>query len=517
MKKRSKKAAPDQDKTPAKKVAKKAATKKTPAKKGPGKKSPKQKAAAKKSAKTKAPAREVSLKNIEVQTAQIGRDLWDQLDRRKPTVFERRWWLDHILEWAMQDESVKVQMFRFVDVLPMLTSSETVTQHLQEYFEEVETHLPAAVRMGLDVAQPDSLLGKALAVNARNNARKMAERFIAGSKTSEVYRSVHKLRDKGLAFTLDLLGEAVISEAEADAYQSAYLELIEELTPQVNAWPEDPMLDRDHASWIPKCQVSLKLSGLVSHFKPIDAEGTSEKVKEKLRPIFRLARELDAYVHVDMEHYEYKDLTLQIFREICMEKEFRDWPDCGIVIQAYLKESEQDLNDLIQWAKKRKTPIGVRLVKGAYWDYETVQAEYNGWPCPVYQEKWQSDANFEALTILLMQNYEFLRPAIASHNLRSLSYAIAVAQELNVPSQAWEIQMLYGMADEQQHLFSELGYRTRVYTPFGELLPGMSYLVRRLLENTSNESFLRNAYDADASVDELLRAPTEIGKLLNTP
>ncbi|WP_417851415.1 proline dehydrogenase family protein [Thalassoglobus sp.] len=450
---------------------------------------------------------------VEQETQRIGRDLWEHLDRRKPTVFERRWWLDHILEWAMQDESVKVQMFRFVDVLPMLKASTTVTTHLQEYFDEVRSHLPATVRLGLNVAQPDTILGKALAVNARTNARKMAERFIAGTKPQEVFRSVHKLRSKGVAFTLDLLGEAVISEPEAEKYQQAYLDLIEQLAPQVNSWPEDSLLDRDQTGWIPRCQVSLKLSALVSHFKPIDAEGTSERVKEQLRPIFRLARKLDAYVHIDMEHYEYKNLTLQIFKEICMEKEFRDWPDCGIVIQAYLPDAREDLEDLLKWAKKRKTPIGVRLVKGAYWDYETIKAEYRGWKCPVYTQKWESDANFEEQTQFLLKNYEHLQPAIASHNLRSLASAMAWAEELKVPRNAWEIQMLYGMAEEQQQLFSELGYRVRVYAPFGELLPGMSYLVRRLLENTSNESFLRHAYDQDASIEELLRSPVEIGKL----
>ena len=193
-----------------------------------------------------------------------------------------------------------------------------------------------------------------------------------------------------------------------------------------------------------------------------------------------------------------------------MEQEFRDWPDCGIVIQAYLPDADQDLRELLKWAKRRKTPIWVRLVKGAYWDYETIIAEYRGWPCPVYREKWQSDQNFERQTQFLMKHSAWLRPAIASHNLRSLAHAMAWAEELNVPPQDWEIQMLYGMADEQQQLFSEMGHRVRVYAPFGELLPGMSYLVRRLLENTSNESFLRHAYDSDVSIDELLRSPSEL-------
>ena len=452
-------------------------------------------------------------KRIEQGTQEIGHELWEQFSRRRPTVFERRWWLDHILEWAMHDESVKVQMFRFVDVLPTLRDSESVARHLHEYFEDVRSHLPAAVRLGLDVSHSNTLLGKALAINARMNARKMAERFIAGTKPEEVFASVTRLRRQGLAFTLDLLGEAVISEPEADAYQQQYIRLIEELAPRTENWAEDSVLDFDGQTWLPRCQVSLKLSALTSHFNPMDPEGTSERVRARLRPIFQLAREADAFVHVDMEHSEYKDLTLQIFREICDEPQFRDWPHCGIVIQAYLRDAEEDLQSLCKWARKRGTPVWVRLVKGAYWDVETVHAEYRGWPCPVFTHKWETDANYERLTSFLMENADVLRPMIASHNLRSLANAISVAKELELPKQSWEIQMLHGMADEMQQLLSEQGYRVRVYAPFGEMLPGMSYLVRRLLENTSNDSFLRHAYESDVSMDEMLRSPEDIARL----
>jgi len=448
---------------------------------------------------------------IEQRAQEIGRDLWAHLKRRSPSVFERRWWLDHILEWAMQDESVKIQMFRFVDVLPMLRSSSAVTRHLQEYFDEVRHHLPYAVRLGLDVAQPDSLLGKALALNARTNAGKMAARFIAGTKPEEVLKTVTRLRKNGLAFTLDLLGEQVISETEAAAYLDAYLSLLSNLAPRVEEWLEDAVLDRDENNFIPRCNVSLKLSALTSHFNPMAPEQTSAKVRAKLRELFRLARKLDAFINIDMEHTTYKDLILQIFQDTCMEEEFRDWPQVGIVIQAYLIDAETDLLRLRDWAQNRGTPISVRLVKGAYWDYETITAEYRGWPCPVFREKWQSDQNFEKLTALLFENRQWLRPAIASHNLRSLSHAMAVAEHLQIPQAAWEIQMLHGMAEETQQLLSERGYRVRIYTPFGEMLPGMSYLVRRLLENTSNESFLRSAYAPDADVNLLLRQPTGQG------
>ena len=411
----------------------------------------------------------------------------------------------------MSDPTVKVQMFRFVDVLPTLKSSESIARHLQEYFEDVQSHLPLAARLALEVGDADSLLGKALAVNARNNVRKMAERFIAGNSADEVYQSVNRLRRAGLAFTLDLLGEAVISEPEAEAYQKKYLDLITTLAPQTEKWPENDHLDRDESGFLPRCQVSLKLSALYSQFKPIDPVRSSNAVKARLRPILQAARDNDAYVHVDMEQASYKGLTQQIFREVLMEDAFRDWSDVGIVIQAYLADAEADLLAFREWVAERGTPISIRLVKGAYWDYETIHAQYRGWKVPVFEQKWQTDANFEKLTRKLFEERAWLRPQIASHNLRSLAHAVTCAKQLGVPKDAWEIQMLYGMAEGQAALFAERGHRVRIYTPFGEILPGMAYLVRRLLENTSNDSFLKHAYDRDLPVDELLRNPEEVG------
>ena len=453
---------------------------------------------------------------LEADTLQLGSDVWQHLSHRTPTMFERRWWDDRILGAAMADESLKVQMFRFVDVLPRLKSHRDVTRHLQEYFLEIQEHLPLAiemVRFGVEHLSPDSVLSRALAYNARSNAARMARRFIAGSNVSEVLTGVTRLRKHGFAFTLDLLGEAVISEAEAEAYQKSYLDLIDGLAPVVNAWPENAQTDYDHEDAIPRVNVSIKLSALVSHFRPMDALGTSMAVKERLRPLLRKAREQGAYVHVDMEQYAFKDLTIEIFKQILMEEEFRDWPDVGIVIQAYLPDSESDLNGMLEWSRERGTPVWIRLVKGAYWDYETVVAQSRNWPVPVFEEKWQSDDQYERLTKRLLENYTILRPAFGSHNLRSLSYALACAKQLKVPNGAFELQMLYGMAEEQARAFTEMGHRVRIYTPFGQLMPGMAYLVRRLLENTSNDSFLRHSYDENVKIEDLLMKPT---KLANT-
>ncbi len=452
---------------------------------------------------------------VEAETHRLGTEIWNQLSHRRASMFERRWWDDRILSAAMADESLKVQMFRFVDVLPRLKTHRDVTRHLQEYFLEVKEHLPFAiemVRFGIEHLSPDSVLSRALAYNARSNATRMARRFIAGTSVSEVLSAITALRTQGFAFTLDLLGEAVISEAEAEAYQASYLELIDGLAPIVNAWPENAQTDFDHEGAIPRVNVSVKLSALVSHFRPMDVVGTSNAVKERLRPLLRKAREQQSYLHVDMEQYSYKNLTLEIFKQTLMEEEFRDWSDVGIVVQAYLPDAERDLAGLLEWSRNRGTPVWIRLVKGAYWDYETVVAHSRNWPTPVFQEKWESDDSYERLTKTLLENYTLLRPAFGSHNLRSLSYAVACARQLQVPEGAFELQMLYGMAEEQARVFSESGHRVRIYTPFGELMPGMAYLVRRLLENTSNDSFLRQSYDENVKIEDLLMKPADVAQ-----
>lgn len=454
-------------------------------------------------------ASSISNQNFEQRTQELGEQIWGLLERREPTMFEKRWWDDRILSWAMADESVKVQMFRFVDVLPMLRSHESIVRHLHEYFEDVRKHLPWAARIGLELSTPNSVLGRALALNARSNARRMASRFIAGSTVDEVHRTVDRLRSENFTFTLDLLGEAVISEVEAEAYLQSYLDLIRGLAPRVRKWSENVQLDWDNQGHLPRTNVSIKLSALCSQFKPTDPVGTMAAVQPRLRTLLRHAMKYDAYLHVDMEQNSYKPLTLEIFKQTLMEKEFRDFDNAGIVIQAYQPQAEADLLDLLKWVKKRKTPVWVRLVKGAYWDYETITSQYRNWPIPVYQEKWESDANYEKLTQILLQNFQWLKPAFGSHNMRSLAHAIAVAHELDVPPSAYEIQMLYGMGKEQAQVFAEMGHRVRIYTPFGELIPGMAYLVRRLLENTSNDSFLRQSFSEHVNLETLMMNPSD--------
>jgi len=211
-----------------------------------------------------------------------------------------------------------------------------------------------------------------------------------------------------------------------------------------------------------------------------------------------------------MESYAHKNVTLELFKRIFADREFKDWPHIGIVIQAYLRDSEIDLRNLIEWGRARGTRFAVRLVKGAYWDHETIKAGQNAWNCPVYSQKPESDANFEALTRLLLENESIVTAAFGSHNVRSIAHAQAFADDLGIDRSRFEFQLLYGMGGPIKRALVEMGYRVREYCPVGELLPGMSYFVRRLLENTSNEGFLRAKFAENLSEDELLRDPREL-------
>ena len=251
----------------------------------------------------------------------------------------------------------------------------------------------------------------------------------------------------------------------------------------------------------------MKLSSLFSQFDPIDPGGTSRSVLARLRPILRMARQNGAMIHLDMEQFAYKELTVETFKSVFMEDEFRDWPDVGIAIQAYLRCTSDDLKGLAEWSGRRGTPVWVRLVKGAYWDFETVVAAQNGWPPPVFIDKAETDANFELAAAFLIENRHLLRPAIASHNVRSISAALACAERYEADPAEIEFQMLFGMADAIKIALVEKNHRVRVYAPVGRLLPGMAYLVRRLLENTSNESFLRAGFIDRVPEEQLLVNP----------
>ncbi|NJK64435.1 MAG: bifunctional proline dehydrogenase/L-glutamate gamma-semialdehyde dehydrogenase, partial [Synechococcaceae cyanobacterium SM2_3_1] len=427
-------------------------------------------------------------------------------------MWEQMRWDDRLLSWAMESERLRVPLFRLIDVLPALRTKTEVARHLQEYLGQANVDLPGLLKNLVNFSQPDSLPGQLAASTLTSAVETLAHRYIAGATLKQVSKTLEGLRKQNMAFTLDLLGEAVITEAEAEGYLQKYLETMTFLAEAAHGWSAVPGLDAtEDGVTLPRVQVSVKLTAFYSQFDPLNERGSQERVSERIRRLLRRAAELGVAVHFDMEQYAYKALTLSILKDLLCEEEFQHRADIGMTLQAYLRDSYQDLVDLVNWAKQRQTPITVRLVKGAYWDQETILALQKHWPQPVFNEKSVTDANFERMTQLLLEHHHVLYAAIGSHNIRSQAKALAIAEGLKVPKRAFELQVLYGMADRLATALVQTGQRVRVYCPYGELLPGMAYLIRRLLENTANSSFLRQSL-VGTPTEALLAPPSAIEK-----
>jgi RHH-type proline utilization regulon transcriptional repressor/proline dehydrogenase/delta 1-pyrroline-5-carboxylate dehydrogenase len=424
-----------------------------------------------------------------------------------PTLFSKKGFYGALMDWSMRDEHFKTQLFRFVDVLPALTSSSEITRHLNEYLGEEQVKLSPALRLGLKAAGGASWL---FGAGIKSQVTGMARQFMLGDDPKEILEILLKLNKQGIAFTVDVLGEAVVSEAEADQYAQRYLDLLGLLGREVPRWKQPCQSNEAPSDTLPALNVSVKVSALYSQIHPTDPSMAIQRISHRLRPILRRAKELNGFVNLDMESYVLKDLTLQLFQSVFQEPEFASGPACGLALQAYLKDSETDLRTIVHWARNAGRRVTIRLVKGAYWDYETVMAQQRHWPIPVFSHKAETDANFESLSVILLENADAVDSAFATHNARSIASVLAQAERLGINHRQFEFQMLYGMADSIKSAVLQLGCRLREYCPVGEFLPGMAYLVRRLLENTSNEGFLANKFAKGSTRDELLRNPADL-------
>src|SRR5258706_15282708 len=440
----------------------------------------------------------------EQEIQNLARALYQKAARHKPSLFEAQDMLGRMIDWSLSDESVRIALFRFVDVLPSLESATEIGRHLEEYFARVDHALS-----GLAILAHALHAGTLVAPVVRRNVIKLARRFIAEESGQNLLSVLTSLRKEPAAFTLDVVGEATVSDGEAATMQRRYLDLLRRLAGASTTWPACAQIDDSPAGKIPRVNLSVKLSSLCARFDPLDPN-TETVVRERLRELFREAARLEAAVTVDMEQYAFHDLTLTIFRSVLEADEFREKPYAAIALQAYLHDAENDVSQLIQWARRRKRRIGVRLVQGAYWDSQIAWAQQKSWPIPVVFEKDATHANYERLSRMLLEGHDVIDAAFGSHNLRSLAHAMVAAKEIGVPSHGYEMQMLYGMAEPVRQAIIENGQRVRVYLPARELLPGISYLIRRLMENTSNTSFFRQTYAEKKAIGRFIKAPLPV-------
>jgi RHH-type proline utilization regulon transcriptional repressor/proline dehydrogenase/delta 1-pyrroline-5-carboxylate dehydrogenase len=451
----------------------------------------------------------------------IGLEIFERAEAAVPRVWQKAWWLEQMTRMVERDDRLKTRAFEFVECLPALSSNEAIARHLSEYLDP--RHVPAP-RLLLALTGPgwaqrtrENLIGFA----ARFGATQMAGRFIAGHDPVSTLRTIERLRTEGMTFTLDVLGESTSSTRQAEAYVQAYAELIEAVCPVAARWRSVAVLDEEDTRGAaesppvrratPRVNVSIKLTSLDPHFDAIDPERARRNVCDRLRPLLRLARRHGAFVNVDMESSSVRALTLDLFESLMMEDEFRDWCDVGIVVQAYLTDGERDLRRLIDWGRRRGQRFAIRLVKGAYWDAETAAAVRHHKAPPVWIRKWESDACYERMARVMLGNVDCIRPTFASHNVRSLAFVIATAESLGRTTGEYELQNLYGMGDPLKAALVRMNQCVRVYLPCGALMPGMGYLIRRLLENTSNDGFLKQAF-GDRSAHEPLLADPELAR-----
>jgi len=442
----------------------------------------------------------------EQRILEVGTELIDSMRGGEKGVLSASFWSDKLMDWAMQDEAFKIQLFRFIDTFPTLRTPAQVHSHLVDYLSQPGVTLPSGMGIGLSAG---GLLKGTLTKMVSGRITAMAERFIAGTDAASALPQLGKMWDQGVGFTVDLLGEACVSDDEARVYQQRYLDLVETLPESVASWSPNPILESDHLGPIPRTNVSIKISSLYARTDPIDFEGSLDGLVEMIGPILQRAGQHGVFVNFDMEHYGFKDLTLSLFERCCEKFDFH----AGLALQAYLRSGEADARRIIDWSKRTGRQVSVRLVKGAYWDEEIIHADMHGWPEPVWGRKSDTDACFERMVDLFIaatprtKDEAGVKLALGSHNIRTLASGLVALEAADLPPNAMEIQMLRGMNDQMKAVCHDRTLRIREYVPVGEMIPGMAYLVRRLLENTSNESWLRSSSLSETTPAELLQTP----------
>jgi RHH-type proline utilization regulon transcriptional repressor/proline dehydrogenase/delta 1-pyrroline-5-carboxylate dehydrogenase len=423
---------------------------------------------------------------FESEVQRLGQQLLSNAAQHRPTLY--RGINGALLAHCMRTPALAAALFRFVDTLPQLTRhaapGRQIADHLRAYLDEAEAKGIVAGLLRL-AARP------AFAGLARRQVKQLSRQLLAEESAAGLAAVLERLDAIPARATVDAVGEAVLSEAEADAYLQRNLRLLDYLRQRSPAQPP---------------HLSLKLTALTPHFDPLDLVGTRRRVFARIEPLLAVAADCGATITVDMEHYELKPLILRLFLDLLDAFPDSRWRP-ALALQAYLPDSDGDLDTVLKAAQRHGRRLEVRLVKGAYWDQEAAWASQRSWPQPTYQEKEHTDWHYERLTARLLSNTDSLYPAIAGHNPRSLAVALAHARCRGLDKQEWEVQMLLGMGEPLRDALAEAGVALRIYVPTGDSEIGIAYLIRRLLENTASTSILRQTYIEGAELEMLLDAP----------
>jgi RHH-type transcriptional regulator, proline utilization regulon repressor / proline dehydrogenase / delta 1-pyrroline-5-carboxylate dehydrogenase len=332
----------------------------------------------------------------------------------------------------------------------------------------------------------------------------MAARFIVPESRAAVMGRLEDLRRLGRSASLDQLGELVLTQREAEQYADEVMRLIDFAATHYGSSAARRLVNE---AGIPQAHVSVKLSALSTHFNPTAPEATAVEMRERLLRILRYAKRRGTFLCFDAEHYAYRDLSLHIPATVlAAAPDLDDFQDFGFVVQAYLKDAVPFVDQVATLARQRGHRLQIRLVKGAYWDAETVEAEAQDVPAPSFWNKAETDIHFQQLVLYILAQSEVLALAVGSHNLREHAFAEMVRSQVYPQAPVIEHQVLHRMTEGVARALAAMGWATRDYVPVGALVPGIAYLVRRILENASQVGILAQSR-ARLAVDAIATDP----------
>ncbi|MBD64717.1 MAG: hypothetical protein CME62_05895 [Halobacteriovoraceae bacterium] len=336
---------------------------------------------------------------------------------------------------------------------------------------------------------------KMLAYLIRRSTSIMAKRFIAGVDINNAKSSIKSLLNTKRDITIDQLGELVVSKKEADHYCDQVIQIIEGIDQSIPKGSQN-------ASGVNKAHISIKVTALTHDFKPQDFEYTYKTISPRLSKILLSAHKHDVFINIDAEHYHYRDCVFEVYKKVLLETdELKDYRQTGIVLQAYLKDAYVHFQEILELAQTRNIPMPIRLVKGAYWDAETIEATAHNFEAPEFLNKEETDIHFRQLVFKSLENHEYIKLAIASHNIKDHCFGEVLRDKLFPEAAVIEHQCLHMTYEALSMGMAKLDWPVRNYIPVGDLLVGMAYLVRRIMENSSQVGVLTIMRSHNKSID----------------
>lgn len=329
--------------------------------------------------------------------------------------------------------------------------------------------------------------------------RIMGKQFVLGRTIDEAIKQSKSYRAKGYTYSFDMLGEAAFTDADAETYFDSYLSAIRRLAESHDAWREDR----------PQPSISIKLSALFPRYEEAHQAAVLDELYERVLIIIKEARQLNIAITIDAEEADRLELSLRLFTKLYQNPDVKGWGLFGLVVQAYSKRALPVLGYLTSLAREQGDEIPVRLVKGAYWDTEIKHAQQLGLAdYPVFTRKENTDVSYMACARYLLSaaTDDCIYPQFASHNAHTVAAVTEMAAEN--PTRIFEFQRLHGMGDAlYDTLINENNINVRIYAPVGAHKDLLPYLVRRLLENGANSSFVHRLVDANTPVTDLITSP----------